>query len=289
MAKLSNLVAGSYKHVLVYGPPKSGKTQLAGELAEEFDLVLFDFERGKDTLFKLPLEWQERIEVVSIPDTRDNPIAITVALKVATGRKYSICDEHGLIDCAICKKESAPFTEVHLAEDSPNKKQRIAVFDSLTQLTNSAIAFICRGKEVGYKLQHDDWHQLGVLMDTFLSALQQAKFHVLVISHEAEAELEDGKMRIVPVAGTRNFSRNTAKYFDEVVYAAVSNGKHTFGSSTVFKTNVMTGSRSGAVLEKDAKPSLLPIFKGLVVTHNPATANTPAGNAAAALAKLRGK
>jgi len=163
------------------------------------------------------------------------------------------------------------------------------VFDSLTQLTNSAIAHITKTQPEDYKLNYDDWGNLGKLMDTFLSHVQQAPFHIVCISHETEVEMEDGKNKLVPTAGTRNFSRNTAKYFDEVCYCEVKNRKHVVGSSTIYSGNILTGSRSGSSLESAANPSLIPIFTGEKVVINPMTAETPATKAVDTLAAMRAK
>ena len=62
MPKLTNIAETKIKHILVYGPPKAGKTKLAGSMAEKKRVIWFDFERGHSTLFQLPKEWQERIE-----------------------------------------------------------------------------------------------------------------------------------------------------------------------------------------------------------------------------------
>ena len=93
--------------------------------------------------------------------------------------------------------------------------------------------------------------------------------------------MEDGKDKLVPTAGTRNFSRNAAKYFDEVIYCEVKNKKHIAGSSTLYNGNILTGSRTGSVLESQAEPSLIPIFKGEVKPTNQA-AQTPASAQVAA-------
>lgn len=258
MSKLSSHKASSTHRVLIFGPPKTGKTLLAGKLAEFYDLIWVDLENGHETLFQLPQEWQERIELIAIPDTRSFPVAIETVLKMVKG-KVSICELHGKVACMICKKESAATVEVDLPGLKDNNK--IVVFDSSTQLTNSAISHITKGKPDDYKLDYDDWGNLGKLMDIFFSHIQQAGYNVIVISHETEAETEGKKSKLVPVAGTRNFSRNVAKYFDHVVYAEVKSRKHTFASSTTYNTTILTGSRTGAVLETQAEPSLLPIFK----------------------------
>ena len=282
--KLSQKIASKSHRVLLFGPPKSGKTQLAGELSKEFNLLWFDLENGVDTLLKLPTEQKERIEVVTLPDTRSYPIAIETMLKVIKGSKLDICEIHGKVSCALCKKDSRDFTSVEL---SSLPLDTIVVVDSLTQLTNSAISHITKNQPEDYKLNYDDWGNLGKLMDTFLSHVQQSGFHIVCISHETETEMEDGKMKLVPTAGTKAFSRNTAKYFDEVIYCEVKNKKHIAASSTVYNGNILTGSRSGAILETQSDASLIPIFRGEVSTANKLTTQTPATSALSALERMK--
>lgn len=284
--KLSQKIASKSHHVLLFGPPKSGKTQLAGELSSQFKLIWFDLEAGVDTLLKLPAEQQDRIEVISLPDTRSYPIAIETCLKAIKGGPIDICELHGKVACLPCKKAEGLFTSLELGK---LPLDTIVVFDSLTQLTNSATANITKTQPDDYKMQHDDWGNLGKLMDTFLSHVQQAPFHIVCISHETEVEMEDGKNKLVPTAGTRNFSRNTAKYFDEVCYCEVKNKKHVVGSSTIYSGNTLTGSRSGNSLETSTSPSLIPIFTGQIIPSNPVTDKTPATTSVDALAALRAK
>lgn len=257
--KLNQATKLSPQSVLVYGPPKTGKTQLVGQLAAEFKLLWIDLENGHATLFKLPPEQQERVELVVLPDTRSYPIAIESCLKIIKGGQCFIDDETGkvIIDPKL-KKADRTYTEIWLNQLSSDT---VVVFDSLTQLTNSAIAHITKNQPDDYKLNYDDWGNLGKLMDIFLSHVQQAKFNVVCISHETETEMEDGKIRIVPTAGTRNFSRNTAKYFGHVVYTQLANKKHSAVSSTVALMNVIVGSRTDVDTGAMAEPSLIPIFK----------------------------
>lgn len=252
--KLSSKAANKTSRVLVYGGPKTGKTKLVGKLASAYDLVYFDLENGYETLLKLPQEQQERIELISIPDSRVFPIAIETLLKVVTGNKVTICEEHGKVNCPVCTKAGAATTTVEL---NALQTSSIVVFDSITQLANSAMSFITKDKPDDYKYEWDDYRRQGTVMDKFLSQIQQAKYNVVCITHETETEMEDGKKKLVPVAGTTTFSRNTAKYFDHVVYAELKNRKHIFASSTTYATNVITGSR----LDIEVEDSLLPIFQ----------------------------
>lgn len=307
MAKLNTKSASKTHRIIIYGAPKTGKSLIAGKLAEYYNLIWVDMENGHETLFQLPEEWQERIELIDIPDTRSFPIAIETCLKMVKG-EVSICEAHGKVSCMICRKE---FTEADKVNEGNNGDEiynnfftdvdlphldsnTVVVFDSLTQLSNSAIAFITKGKPDDYKLDYDDWGNLGKLLDIFLSHLQQAGYNVIVISHETEAETEGKKKTLVPVGGTRNFSRNIAKYFDHVIYAERRNRKHVFASSTQYSNTILTGSRTDTTIEDGDTPSLLCIFKPELYTTNnvseskPNTTKTKGGDGAKdILARLR--
>ena len=68
--KLSQSAPKSTQSVLVFGPPKCGKTQLVGQLATRFNLVWFDLENGSATLHKLPQEQYGLLD-----DIRDNALS----------------------------------------------------------------------------------------------------------------------------------------------------------------------------------------------------------------------
>lgn len=257
--KLTDKKASATHRVLIYGAPKSGKTQLAATLAAQFNLLWFDLEQGYGTLLKLPKDQQERIELISIPDSKSFPIAIETMLKVVTGNSVKICEVHGKVSCPICTKEgTGSFTEVCLntiAQDT------VVVIDSLSQLSNSAIGFITKGQPDDYKMDFSDWGNLRAIVEKFLSQIQVAKYNVVCISHEEEVDMEDGRKKIVPVCGSSKSSRNTAKYFDHVIYCELKNKKHIAASSTMYANNVITGSRTDIMMESMAAPSLLEIFK----------------------------
>lgn len=254
MAKLTSMVKSKTKRVLVFGPPKSGKTELCARLAEKFNVLYLGCENGQDTMYKLPREMQEKIEVVALPDSRVYPIAAETMLKVIRGTEVKICDEHGKVACPVCTRDGKAVTVVEL-----NKLDEtwVVIVDSLSQIVNSMIAHITKGKPDDYKLQTDDWGSLQKLMDMFLSQVQAARYNIVVISHEMGVEMNDGKEKLVAVAGTKNFSRNSAKYFGEVIYCELKNKKHVFGSSTAYANNIVTGSRDDFSLEDYEDPKLL--------------------------------
>ena len=260
--KLRNRAKNAGQRIIVFGAPKTGKSELVGKLAKKFKLLWFDLEKGAGVLLKMPEEWQDNVELIDLPDTRTFPIAIETMLKVIKGTPCDICHEHGKVSCQLCKKEGKESTTVCLNDLAGKVSEWIVVVDSLTQLANSAMAHITKNLGDDYKYEWDDYRKQGTLMDKFLSDVQQARYNIICISHETQTEMDDGKTKLVPVAGTTNFSRNTAKYFDHVVHTEVKNRKHVFGSGTGFSITALTGSRSNVHIEnqKEGEQSLLPFF-----------------------------
>src|SRR5699024_4473263 len=156
--------------------PKTGKTLLVGRLAEKYNLLWFDLEQGSSTLLQLPKEQQERIELIRIPDTKDNPVAIKTLLKVFTGLRVRICWEHGRINCSSCKTRPAEVDTVFLRE---LPEDTIVVVDSLSQLADSAMSHITEDYDEDEKAKPswDNYSHQALLMSTILSSVQQASYN----------------------------------------------------------------------------------------------------------------
>jgi len=168
------------------------------------------------------------------------------------GGKKRICMEHGKINCPICAKDaSAKWSELDILTFTDRD---ILVIDSLSQLANSAMNRVIL-KEITkpggeeYKRTYADYASQGNLMEQVLSFIQALDINIAVISHELESESLEGREKIVPVAGTRNFSLTCAKYFDSVVYTSVLNKQHRANSLTTFSPTIVTGSRLPASVD----------------------------------------
>lgn len=253
------------RKILIYGAPKTGKTDLVGRLAEQYKLWWFDLEDGIKTLVHSPRmkpEWFANIEVFRIPDTQVHPIAARTLLKVVKGLPVEICHAHGAVACPLCKSKNLPSSRIALNEFT-NKD--ILVIDSGSQLATSTMNDIQRDviakDKFDEKPEWDDYANQGRYLDRIYSIMQQAPFNCVTVSHEMLVEMEDKKKKLVPIGGTSQFSKTFAKYFDDVCYTEVVNGKHKVGSSTGYSNSIVTGSRSGKVLEKMETPSLLELFK----------------------------
>lgn len=266
---LDDLSTDSRTKVLVYGAPKSGKTALVGKLAEHFKLHYFDLEGGIRTLLNptiLAPEFRKNVNLINIPDHSMYPVAIDTIRDCFRGGAKKICQTHGKINCPTCAKDtSKKFTEFDMGKLGPND---IVVIDSLSQLARSAMNRATikeRSKPDGesYKQSYADYAQQGNMIEQVLSLIQVIDLNVVVISHELESESLEGREKIVPVAGTRNFSLTCSKYFDSVIYCTIVNKQHrAFGSST-YSPTIVTGSRLPIDIDngKEGALSLLPLFQ----------------------------
>lgn len=254
--------------VLVYGPPKSGKTRRVGRLAMAgYTLHWIDCESGVKTLMNpeaLPIEYRKNIKLYNFPDHRLLPIAGNNLRQLFKGGPKKYCYTHGAHMCPVCSKTPGLKWSDPLDLSTFGDKD-ILVIDSWTQVAQSILNGITLKeykKDEEYKPTWDDYRAQGFYCDEILSRMQASNINVCVISHDIDVEKSEKSEKIVPVGGTRNFSKTMAKYFDEVVYLQVLNKKHSAYSATTYSNTVLTGGRSGVILEdsKDGNADLAAMF-----------------------------
>jgi hypothetical protein len=262
LSQLATAVAAvnSNHAVLLYGPPKSGKTVLvatAAKIPEIKTLYWFDLENGIESLLNMGLtaEEMDKIVVIKVRDTRDNPIGVETILKAFSAKKpIKICEEHGRVDCAECTKDKKPFIEWCLAQCTHND---LVVIDSGSQLGDSALAAACLGKPQMFKPTFDEYGMVNKWLGDIMSVVQQATHtNFAVITHEIPLEDNEGKDKIYPLMGSKQFSSKCAKFFGTVAYIHKKMNKHVAGSSSTYRGDLLTGSRVNAMLEKADKPDM---------------------------------
>lgn len=269
--KLTEYKQNSARHIMVYGPPKVGKTVLVGQLAKYgYKLHCVDGEDSIKSLWCVDDKGQrvisdsdmENIDLIKLPDSAVYPIMIETVLKIVKGGPCEICHLHGKVSCPVCKKSGAGST---MLDVSTFTNKDILWIESGTQLSNSTMAHIkqkeiAAGKE-DIKPDWDDYAKQGFLMDRIFSIVQSAPWNCIVTSHEAMVEMEDKRQRIVPILGTSNFSKTCAKYFDDVVYCDKVNNKLKQFSSVTYSNNIIAGSRTGKMIEKEGSRGLVELFE----------------------------
>lgn len=265
----SQLAEHRPQHACVFGDPKTGKSTLVAKLLlAGYRLTWISLDNGHDVVFKLgiPMEQlDEQLNIIVLPDTKDNPVAWRTCMKIITGAKLLVCDRHGEADCSACKlaKDNPTWSTVDPNNFGPKD---ILVFDHLGQLATSIMtaAFKKAKKPDDEKPEWDQYAVQGNQLDKFLTGVQQARYNIICITHVLEVEMEDGGKKLSPLCGTTNFSRNLGKYFDHLIYCHMKNGTHRFASRSGYQTNLILGSRSDIVIEEMKEPSLVPFFDGTV-------------------------
>lgn len=247
-----------YKKVLVYGPSGAGKTRAVGALAEKFKLIWLDGESGWETLLQHPESIQKNIELLPIPDTPEQPMFSETVTKIVTGVPCWVDEETGKVNHPLREKNNRPSTLVHMKEAGPDT---ILVIDSISALEASIRFNMVRKKPEDYKFEWDDWGNLGNVLTKVLTYIQGAQFHVVCIAHEGMVKLSDNVTeKMSPMIGTRNFTRNSGKFFSDVVYMEIVNKAHRAVSSTTYSNKITAKSRTNVAVESQKEIRLLDLF-----------------------------
>lgn len=256
LGEASALSSSKRNHsILIYGDAKVGKTRFIGTVAripEIKRIFWIDLENGIETLLHMDLQEKEleKIIPICIPDTREVPRGIETVLKMFSSKvPISICQIHGKVGCVECKDlEAISFCLKDCTASD------IIVIDSGSQLGDSALAFACAGRDITFKPTFDEWGAQGKYLGDILGVIQAAHFtnfvmitHSLVIEEDINGVKTD---KVFPLIGTRAFSQKVGKYFGTVIYMEKKLGKHAAGSSSLYKTNTLTGSRLNIAIEK---------------------------------------
>lgn len=270
--RLSDIAAAVNKikpnhSILLYGPPKTGKTQLVGTAAkiEEIKRIFWiDLENGAETLLhmNLTIEEMDKIILIRIPDTREVPRGIETVLKMFSAKTpITICDAHGKVGCQEVECKDKEGTQFCLKDCTHSD---LVVIDSGSQLGDSALSMVCAGRPIEFKPGWDEYGLVVKWLGDILGVMQAATFtNFVMITQELIIEEEVNgvkKDKILPLVGTKAFSSKVAKYFGTVVYTEIKMGKHQGGSSTTYKPNHITGSRLNVAIEKSKEYSMKAIL-----------------------------
>lgn len=283
--KLTSYKASATKRVLITGISGAGKSTLAAEMAEHgYNLIWLNLENAADGLLKLSSEAQDRVELINIPDSASYPIAAATLLVLFKNGRANICDTHGKDGCPICAK--TPGAAITPVDFSKLTDKDIVVVDSGTQLSYSIMSYVTKDMPVEAKMERDNWGSLRKYTEFFKSQFQGFRGNLIITCQCMEAEMEDGRMLLVPSFGSAAMSASFASAFDAVIFAEIKNGKHRAFSKSTASPKVLTRSRGDFEIEKEEKLSLVNLFNGTAKVSNPMTANSPGVVAAKSLTGL---
>lgn len=259
--------------ILIYGDPKSGKSELAATVAKVpwvKNVYWFDIENGSDTLItmvhkgKLTEAQASKIQLISVPDTPEEPRAMETVMKALTVKKDQlICEEHGKIGCVICRDKQAPTVPFNIDKCT---EEDFIVVDSGSALGISILNYYCKGKPSDFKPGWDEYGAQGRVLGDFGLVIQGARTNFIVIAHSISVDYTENDKEIeklYPSVGTKNFARTFAKYFSHVIYLEIKLGLHKGGSSSLYRKDTVTGSRGEWRLEDQKETDLSLLFSSM--------------------------
>lgn len=263
-------------HIIIYGKSGTGKTTQAGLLAEFFNVLWFDGDKGLTALVNnLPPELMSRIRVIKIPDNTRNPIMVSTMLRVVTGLPVKVCADHGVADCPLCTSVEKKKYTIAL---NALPKNWVVVMDSQTQFIASALA-LCHYKVNKKQLGKDTddfwsptggdvfdyWRYMRSISEKFGNYMKDLSCQFVSISHDLD--IKEGPadneriVATVPVSGSEAASVNYARYYGTEILAKKANYKLNYISSATYSNTEQTKSRSNVKLEEKKVPGLIHIFR----------------------------
>lgn len=282
--------------LLIYGDPKTGKTQLAATIAK-IDWVrtvhYFGLENGHDTIIRMAKEGKlspeaiKKIKIYRIIDTPDKSRGMDIALKCFVLEQAGrICKEHGAFQCTICPpKVPKSLTPDHkstdwIAKSIPFDVKELSfddwvIFDGGKQLGASCLAYITKGKDYSFKPGWDEYGPVFRMLTDICSYIQAAgRCNYIMIAHQMvleNNEIEE-KDKFYPQMGSKNFSLTVGSYFGTVIRLVVTLRKHGGASASTASDLFISGSRLGMRLEDEKEPDLSLVWPKLGLKRPTATA-----------------
>lgn len=269
--------------LLLYGPPKAGKTQLAASIAEDpkVDRVFwFDLENGAETIIEmvktgvLSKEAAAKIILIRMADTRANPIACVGMIKVLNSKRNAIYihTPDGAIVSKPAPSDKRPILEFKL---STLTARDVIVIDTLSQLGESALnQAIASPTMAEAKATHNHYGSAGKWLGDILTIIQQATYcHFICLTQELPVErvFKDDKGNVIssevieylPLCGSSKMSTKVAKHFGTVIHITAHKQKgYTAGSTKDYGTKYKLGSRYGIDMAAQGKNLTL---KGVLI------------------------
>lgn len=268
--------------VLIYGPPKTGKTLLTSTVAAIPSIkkvIWFDTEQGISTLFspasKLTAQEKAKIVPILFQDTRDNPLAAETLLKTLTSSTPTHIEQ----ETGKFKKFKTDQT-ISLYYGDLTASTAV-VFDTISQVGDSV--FNLQLKFNSFKDNRKYWGLFYQDMNAIMSCIQSSKAINILTAQEQIKEgtkAEEGKTRtiqksanqsktsaimvqddkLIPVCGSMAYSLKIGKYVGSLIRLYIENKERSYLSSPTLMANVLAGSRLDIDLSQIPNPTMADIL-----------------------------
>lgn len=263
------------KHILLWGPPRSGKTHLAATAVTSPHIervYWFDLEKGLETLLYaqrsdgsplLSPESLSKIIPISIPDSSENPYAAETILKT-----FRPGMSQPKIDQATGRVSPSGSMSFNLKNCGPKD---LVVVDSLSQLGDSILSLSLNSNT--YKDLRKYYGDFTLDMMPILTAIQSTNTNILCTTHTIDQtkmvidpmtrQSMEKLLGTYPLCGSRNFSKGkVGKYFNYLLYTYTQGTQYrvTETPGHVSKIEQVGCRRHVGLIDDDGQPSLTAIF-----------------------------
>jgi len=217
--------------LLLYGPPKTGKTWFACKAAEAgFNVILLDGDNGSQIISNIPMKARQKIAVVKLFDTPKESVFHNFIISLSRGKLFAWNEDTNNIVFAKQATQFRPENNHVVINPSALTPNDVLVIDSWSSF--------CRSMELYYKLQNnikilealkkdwDDYHWAKRLINEAMHFIKSLPCHVVIIAHSNTYEKYKGKgkarevvsQRIQPLSYSGPQGEQLAKDFSDILY-----------------------------------------------------------------------
>ena len=234
----------STAHVCIYGPPSTGKTEAIAYLVQQGHNVLYlDLDHNTAPFTALNEEELTRLHYVSIADNPFLPNAVPTLIELFEKGSVSVCEQHGVKDCPVCRGDGSDFVIVDIKK---LPKNTIWVLDSATRVASSADAIMrMKLKMTPWdKAEHDYHNGMWSIMNIMRSGMTAMGRPTVTLTHVTDMYQSRGETQfpqhLVPTMGSRRVSWEAGKDFSytwKTNTSAPTSYTHVSGSLPAFATS----------------------------------------------------
>lgn len=211
--------------LLMYGPPKSRKTWLAGTAAEAgYNVLLLDTENGAGILRQLSPAAQARIYRIDVSDDGKRAVAAEFVTRFCRAEKFN-WDETNRKYVARCPEGATCIT----IDKSRFNLNTVVILDSYSALCWSVAYRYCLENNIDLsdasKTEWEGYRWAGQLLTWMITQLVNLPCHFILVGHQEmyekrrENKVEWSRLQMKSASGPH--AMTIAKNFDDVLYFSV--------------------------------------------------------------------
>ena len=217
--------------LLFYGAPKTGKTWLASKAAEVgFNVIILDGDDGHQIISNMDMKHRAKIGVISLTDTPQESNFHNFIIQMSRGKLFAWSETEKRIVFAKDKGQFKPNSTHVVFNPSGLTLNDVLVIDSWSAFVRSMELYYKLSNNIkileALKKEWDDYHWAKRLINEVMHFIHALPCHVVIIGHEHQHDIYQGKGKSREVVGSRiqplSYSgpqgKQLAKEFSDILY-----------------------------------------------------------------------